>query len=113
MSGNEGDRFHRQILAQAIELRAKVILLEVEDWAQATRVVNFAVAQTRWYTFEVWRDLPSDRVQDVLRTERHKSIKIIGSGEARSVLVCTRDGADLIGRYPPSSDKAAELEEKI
>jgi hypothetical protein len=110
--GNDGERFHRDILDQAIELRAKVVLLEVEDFDQAVRVAELAVKQNHWHTFEIWRDIPSDKVPDVLRTIRNKGTKIIGSGEARSVLVCTRDGADLIGRYPPPSDEVSNWSAK-
>lgn len=109
LTGNIGDRFHQDILSQAMEMRPKVVLLEVEDLDQATRVAKMAVKQTHWHSVEIWRDIPTnERHVDHLFMER-KIVTVRGSGQARSVLVCTRNGADLIGRHPPTRDEEREI----
>lgn len=98
-SGDEGDRFHEDILDQAMEFRPEIVLLEVEDMAQATRVVQLAVQQKHWAVIEVWRDEPSSRQepQEIVKV-KGVTIPVVGSGEGRSVLVCTQKGAYWLGR---------------
>ena len=100
-TGEVGDKFYQDILGQAMELRAKVVLFEVGDMNQAKRVAKFAVDARHWYVFEIWRDVPSSDAKEVeYLPYKDKAIRVQGSGNGRSVLVCTRDGAKLIGREP-------------
>lgn len=98
-SGNDGDRFHQDILEQAVSMRVKVVLLEVEDMEQAIRVANMAAQQNEWYSHQIWKDEPGANVPDQYLSMDSKIVSVHGSGEGRSVLVCTRDGARLIGRW--------------
>ena len=109
-SENDGDRFHEDILMQAAGMRTNVVLLEVEDMDQAVRVAKMAVQQGQWYTFEIWRDEPASNepcqyVTVASKSEKHEVVRICGTGEGRSVLVCTRDGASLIGRHALTMEK--------
>ena len=100
-TGQLADKFYQDILGQAMELRAKVVLFEVGDMNQAKRVAKFAVDAGHWYVFEIWRDVPSsESEEEEYLPYKDKVIRVQGSGNGRSVLVCTRDGAKLIGREP-------------
>ena len=97
-TGDDGDLFYQDILGQAMTMRAKVVLFEVADMDQAKRVAKFAVQQRHWHIFEIWRDAPSSKAPKEYLPYNYKVISVQGAGEGRSVLICTRDGANLVGR---------------
>jgi methylase of polypeptide subunit release factors len=104
-TGNEGDWFYQDILGQAMEMRAKVVLFEVADMDQAKRVAQYAVQQRHWHIFEIWRDAPTSKAPMEYLPYDDKVISIQGAGEGRSVLICTRDGAELVGREHVTKEK--------
>lgn len=81
-----GDAFYPKLLDIAQISNAGMLLVEVADMDQASRVVTQAVRRHYWGGFEIWRDWPdgittSDSVID------GAPIKVIGEGHGRSVLV--------------------------
>jgi methylase of polypeptide subunit release factors len=104
-SGNDGDRFHQDILEQAAGMGTEIVLLEVDDMDQAIRVAKMAVQQTRWHTLEIWRDEPVGGKLLQYAAIGSKFVRVCGSGEGRSVLVCTKKGSNLIGRYALTRDE--------
>ena len=92
-----GDMFYQRLLHITHIVGAKLLLMEVADMAQATRVVNLALKSGVWSGCEIWRDEPSGGVQsrqesvDVLG----RNIKVIGQGDGRAVMVWKEKGSVL------------------
>ncbi|KAJ4389404.1 hypothetical protein N0V93_006872 [Gnomoniopsis smithogilvyi] len=93
------DVFYARLLDIGVRKRAKVMLFEVGDLAQASRVVGMALrheglASTGKVVAEIWRDWPDAAPQEneaTLRTvsvgEENREVMIRGSGHGRSVFI--------------------------
>ncbi|EME48124.1 hypothetical protein DOTSEDRAFT_86453 [Dothistroma septosporum NZE10] len=81
-----GDTFYSQLLQIADLVKAKILLLEVSDMDQATRVASMAIAAGAWESIEIWRDDPDHNgsVAESIDVGGTK-IKVRGSGHGRSV----------------------------
>lgn len=88
---NLGELFYPRLLDLAEELSAKVVLLEVADLEQASRVVKLLAQRPSWSVdVEIWRDEPSrHHEQNILSGGR--SLRIIGEGSGRSVFIWRKD----------------------
>ncbi|KAH0138000.1 hypothetical protein KCU67_g15597, partial [Aureobasidium melanogenum] len=75
---------------------AKVVLFEVADLEQAERVALMAKDQGIWDGIEIWRDYPSEHDPDVeiINTGALKDVKILGTGNGRSVFAYRGDRRD-------------------
>jgi methylase of polypeptide subunit release factors len=80
-----GDRFYPRVLELADAFRARVVLFEVADGAQAARVAG--MARKLGWGVEIWRDDPRPEVGTGTARD---GVKVIGEGEERSV-VCYRN----------------------
>lgn len=93
------DVFYARLLDIGARKRAKVMLFEVGDLAQATRVVEMALghqglASIGKFVVEIWRDWPDAAPQEdeatlrlVKTGEDSREVKIRGSGHGRSVFI--------------------------
>jgi methylase of polypeptide subunit release factors len=104
MSDDEhGDSFYPRLLDIAKLLQPKLLLLEVGDMNQAERVARMAQVSSTWGTVEIWKDDPRQQEESqAAQTNRH--INVLGSGDGRSVLCYTNDGASWIGRHTTPLD---------
>lgn len=56
-----GDSFYPQILKIASQVKARMVLMEVSDLAQAKRVASQGIRSGYWqYQCEIWRDWPDE-----------------------------------------------------
>ena len=80
-----GDSFYPRLLDVAERSNAKILLVEVADMDQATRIVAKGKDRSYWYQFEIWRDWPDRRM--ISETPiGGASVRVIGDGHGRSVL---------------------------
>lgn len=98
----DGDIFYPRLLEIAEQVRAKIVLFEVADLTQATRVARMAVEGKRWEGIEIWRDHPSangDSEEYVATSdsESESEIKILGKGNGRSVFLYRGKGTQWLG----------------
>ena len=120
-SGETGDLFYGPIVDIAMRHRAKVVVMEVGDWAQAVRVAEIArekgeelmkrragateespgVARRCWEKIQIWCDEPYTR--DSKRKEANawerlfgENIEVIGSGNVRVVVLGREWGAHVL-----------------
>jgi methylase of polypeptide subunit release factors len=94
----QGDLFYPRILQIAETVGASIVLMEVANLEQATRVAQLAKASRIWDGIEIWRDQPNnpnqqDRPQTVL-----EDIPVIGEGYGRSVFCWRGEARPWIGR---------------
>lgn len=83
------DIFYPKILKTAALARAKVVLMEVADLEQASRVAAFAVGSDKWKNVEIWRDWPDQEPEKDEQRELitlGKRVPVKGSGHGRSVV---------------------------
>jgi HemK-like putative methylase len=93
----QGDLFYPHLLKVAKLLQPKLLLLEVGDMNQARRVARQAQLRYNLGTVEIWKDtLQQDK--NIKHLQAFSDINIIGSGDGRSVLYYTTEGASWIGR---------------
>ncbi|KAG9516329.1 modification methylase HemK, partial [Aureobasidium melanogenum] len=85
---DQGDIFYPRLLQIAQKVEAKIVLFEVADLEQAQRVALMAKNQGIWDGIEIWRDYPShdDPEAEIINTGALKDVKILGTGNGRSVL---------------------------
>lgn len=89
---NDADLFYNPILQVARQLDSRILLLEVADLPQAERVALLMTQQDRWDGIEIWRDDPRDSAKssasELLLNDSTSAvtIRVLGEGEARSVL---------------------------
>ncbi|KAI9669839.1 MAG: hypothetical protein M1817_004580 [Caeruleum heppii] len=93
-----GDFFYPALLSLASRVKAKVLLLEVADLAQAKRVAALAQERRYWVGMEIWRDWPSERSGDDEETVEvgGERIAVKGQGNGRAVFCWTEEGRRLI-----------------
>lgn len=87
------DVFYARLLEIAQQTRPKVVLFEVGDLEQATRVVELALSGGRWRDIEIWRDWPG-MVPGPNEAERLTiqsiEVPLRGSGNGRTVFLRQR-----------------------
>lgn len=108
------DVFYCRLLDIAIELRSRVILLEVGDEAQALRVVSMYLSHPIAHNsqIEVWRDIPDaqqatdecSRLRPTQSGSELDDIVVKGTGNIRSILI-QRDLASEASLAERNSDK--------
>ncbi|KAH7411715.1 S-adenosyl-L-methionine-dependent methyltransferase [Phaeosphaeria sp. MPI-PUGE-AT-0046c] len=91
----QGDLFYPRLLEIARDVEAKIVLLEVADLAQATRVAQHAQELDIFDGVEIWRDDPAASVDASIGDS---GIKIIGKGNARSVFCWRQNGSSWLGK---------------
>jgi methylase of polypeptide subunit release factors len=95
----DGDAFYPRLLEIAIQVEAKVVLLEVADLAQAERVATMAAESGHWQGIEIWRDEPGAVSASIETTTVAKQIvRIRGSGNGRSVFLYRDQGKSWLSR---------------
>jgi methylase of polypeptide subunit release factors len=85
----QGDLFYPRLLSIAADLSVKVVFFEVADLEQAKRVAGMAEKQNIWNGVEIWRDDPSYGGM-----EMERNIKMMGTGNGRSVVAYRGEGKD-------------------
>lgn len=90
-----GDAFYPRLLHIAHKVNACVVLMEVADMKQATRVVRMVIESSCWSGCEIWRDWPSTGATSALHV-LGKEINVRGDGNGRAVLLWGKDGCGLI-----------------
>jgi methylase of polypeptide subunit release factors len=91
----QGDLFYPRLLSIAADLSVKVVLFEVADLEQAKRVAGMAEKQNIWDGVEIWRDDPSSG-----EMETETGIKVLGTGNGRSVVAYRGEGKDWLCADP-------------
>ncbi|KAG9817706.1 modification methylase HemK, partial [Aureobasidium melanogenum] len=93
---DQGDIFYPRLLEIAHKVGAKIVLFEVADVEQAQRVALMAENQGIWDGIEIWRDYPSQHDPDaeIGNTTAVKDVKILGTGNGRSVFAYRGDARD-------------------
>ncbi|KAH0280396.1 modification methylase HemK, partial [Aureobasidium melanogenum] len=93
---DQGDIFYPRLLEIAQNVGAKIVLFEVADLEQAQRVALMAKDQGIWDDIEIWRDYPSEHDSDaeIGNTTALKDVKILGTGNGRSVFAYRGDARD-------------------
>ncbi|KAH0348212.1 modification methylase HemK, partial [Aureobasidium melanogenum] len=93
---DQGDNFYPRLLEIAQNVGAKIVLFEVADLEQAQRVALMAKDQGIWDDIEIWRDYPSEHDSDaeIGNTTALKDVKILGTGNGRSVFAYRGDARD-------------------
>ncbi|KAK4963227.1 hypothetical protein LTR10_000855 [Elasticomyces elasticus] len=82
-SPHDGDIFYPRIVALADQLEAKVMLLEVADIEQASRVAAI-VSKSHWDGIEIWRDEPATAALTTVTIDP-STVRVRGDGHGRSV----------------------------
>jgi len=93
----QGDLFYPRLLELSEFVDADILLVEVSDMDQASRVVSMARERKRWQGIEIWRDEPQLQ-QGGNAKEVFDNISVIGCGHGRSVLCWTKHGGQLMGK---------------
>jgi methylase of polypeptide subunit release factors len=113
----QGDAFYPRLLTIAQDVEAKIVLLEVADLKQASRVAHMAREMNIFDGIEIWKDQPD---QDSSTNDQEDTsdpiIPIIGTGNGRSVLCWRGKGTAWLERSiestsPVSSQKSSECDE--
>jgi len=88
-----GDMFYPRLLKIAHNANAKLVLMEVADMAQATRVVEMVLEKGIWGGCEIWRDEPSSNPRSMGERVviRGRDVEVKGEGNGRGVLVWRKD----------------------
>ncbi len=91
----DGDTFYPHILRLARSFRAKILLVEVVDLAQAIRVAAMILGSRRWAGCEIWRDYPgqggSKEARKTIDVDG-RDILVKGEGNGRAVLAWSSIG---------------------
>ncbi|KAL9126642.1 MAG: hypothetical protein Q9217_004345 [Psora testacea] len=82
-----GDLFYPQLLEIARKVRAKVLLMEVADMAQAHRVAGLVLEHQKGKICEIWRDWPAQKSSSEAEYVRvqGRDIRVRGEGNGRAV----------------------------
>lgn len=83
------DIFYPEILKIGVSTCPKVVLMEVADLQQASRVAKLAIQTRNWKTVEIWRDWPDQEPDPDEQRElviHGTCVLIKGSGHGRSVV---------------------------
>lgn len=91
-----GDAFYPRLLHIAQQVHAKVLLMEVADIAQATRVVELVLGTRRWEACQIWRDWSGARKREVILINRSIT-RVMGEGNGRAVLAWRDGGGKMLG----------------
>lgn len=86
MDSSIGDAFYPKLIDIAEKSNACLLLVEVADLEQATRVITQAVRRCCWDKFEIWRDWPDMNIMSRALING-TTIDIIGEGNGRSILI--------------------------
>lgn len=97
-----GDAFYPRLLHIAQQVHAKVLLMEVADIAQATRVVELVIGTRRWEACQIWRDWSGARKEKRKRKREVILIngtitRVMGEGNGRAVLAWRDGGGKMLG----------------
>ncbi len=94
-----GDAFYPRLLEIAIQVNAKLFLVEVAGMEQAKRVVALAVKSGQWDKCQIWRDWPDQGVASRREAFRvgDKTVHIVGEGHGRSVFLSRAGGIKMLG----------------
>ncbi|KAK3109310.1 hypothetical protein LTR53_017574 [Teratosphaeriaceae sp. CCFEE 6253] len=98
-SEHDGDGFYPRIAALAEQLEAKIMLVEVADMDQATRVAAMAASERRWERIEIWRDDPTSLAVDQVMIA-DIMVRVLGMGHGRSVFAYRGAAGAWMGRPP-------------
>ena len=90
-----GDLFYPMLLHIAERVRASMVLMEVVDIEQASRVSNMVLENSHWTGCQIWKDWPSHDIQTI-QGNCGINLKVRGKGNGRAVLVWNKDGERLI-----------------
>ena len=95
-----GDAFYPKILDLAVLVGAKVLLVEVEDIAQAIRVAVMVVGSGEWTECEIWRDFPAGSLDGGRETVEAcgREVGVKGEGDGRAVLAWRAGGGQMVGK---------------
>ncbi|KAK3071301.1 hypothetical protein LTR53_008869 [Teratosphaeriaceae sp. CCFEE 6253] len=96
-SDHDGDAFYPRIVALAEQLEAKIMLVEVADMDQATRVAAMAASERRWERIEIWRDDPTSLAVDQVTID-DTMFRVLGKGHGRSVFAYRGAAGAWMGR---------------
>ena len=87
----QGDLFYPHLLDLAQRLSTNLVLFEVADMKQATRVVAMVLRRSLWnVNVEIWRDEPYRANVDEVYVDGRK-VRVIGEGHGRSVFIRRKD----------------------
>lgn len=86
-----GDEFFPALLQAAERVNARVLLLEVGDMEQAKRVVGMLAAEALWEKVEIWRDHPSQVLNEEIIKIAGQNVPVRGGGNGRSVFAVRGD----------------------
>ena len=89
-----GDMFYPRLLRIAHNVDARVLLMEVADMPQATRVATMALTDGVWSGCEIWRDWHMEGTcsgKETACISGHR-IHVRGHGNGRAVLVWKKNG---------------------
>lgn len=90
---DHGDTFYPRIIDIAAASKAKILLVEVGDRAQAERVALMCMERNIWSRVEIWKDDPRRKIGDTYFIEQGlQGIDVVGQGEGRSVF-CWSDSS--------------------
>lgn len=95
-----GDMFYPRLLQIAHDVGAQVLLMEVAEMEQATRVAKMVLRSGVWSGCEIWRDWPASGgfgEREVLNKLGYE-IEVRGEGHGRAVLAWRMDGGQIIGK---------------
>ena len=89
----DGDVFYPRLLDIAIQVNAKIVLLEVADMEQALRVATMVAVRSVWKTIEIWRDEPSAESGSGNEASclEGAQVNVRGRGNGRSVFASNCD----------------------
>ncbi|MCJ1458065.1 hypothetical protein MMC28_008436 [Mycoblastus sanguinarius] len=93
-----GDMFYPRLLHLAATVNSKILLVEVADLAQATRVGQMIVASGKWEGCEIWRDWPAAPDAGGEVAAEGTQIRVRGEGNGRAVLAWRGEGVSMLGR---------------
>ena len=85
-----GDVFYPRLLDISSQTRAKLVILEVADIAQAKRIACLALNRNIRAQCELWRDWPgqASTTQEIIQLQG-KSVRVVGQGHGRAVVIMT------------------------
>lgn len=83
-----GDAFYPYIQRIAASARAKILLVEVADMAQAGRVAGMVLESSEWKGCEIWRDWPAqgESGEGMTVAVDGKEVEVKGEGNGRAML---------------------------
>ena len=95
-----GDAFYPRLLDIAKRVSAKVVLFEVADLAQATRVAGMVLKGKEWDRCEIWRDWPGQGGTEGWGKVQvgGRGVNVVGEGNGRALLAWKVQSGRLIGK---------------